>query len=77
MNDLAMNSLAEGILTYLKSKTTKPREGMAILGMAICMIYDTCIDPASCPFPAFVEDFRKALIDTHADISSTGPGTIQ
>lgn len=77
MNDLALNSLAEGILTYLKAKTTDPREGIACLGMALCMLYDTCVDPEGLPFPRFAEDFRKALMATHADTSSTGPGTMQ
>lgn len=76
MNLLQLNAEAEGILTYIISKTGEPREGLAILGMAICMLYDTCSD-RSVPFSDFVKDFSESIIATHRDVSSIGPGIIQ
>jgi hypothetical protein len=77
MNTLELNAQAEGILTYLKAHTTDPREGLAILGVALCMIYDTCVDHSTCPFTKFAKDFHDSLIATEGDKSMTGPGTLQ
>lgn len=77
MNILELNAHAKGILTYLQAKSTDPREGLAILGIAICMIYDSCSTPESRGFDKFVEDFHKSLLDTYKDVSQEGPGSLQ
>jgi hypothetical protein len=76
LNTLELNSTAEGILAFLLSKTDQPREVLAILGISICMLYDTCSD-RSVPFADFAKDFNESIIETHKDVSSMGPGTRQ
>jgi hypothetical protein len=56
--------------------TDQPREVLAILGMSICMLYDTCSD-RSVPFADFAKDFNESIIETHKDVSSMGPVTRQ
>ncbi len=76
MNLLELNAMAEGLLKYLLSKTDQPREVLAILGMSICMLYDTCSDK-SVPFADFAKDFNESIIATHKDITNPGPGSLQ
>ncbi len=76
MDILELNAHAEGILTYIVSKTSEPREALAILGMAICMLYDTYSD-RSVPFAEFAKDLNESLIATYKDVSVKGNETVQ
>ena len=76
-NDLALNALAEGILTYIRAQTADPREGIAVLGLALCLLYDNAADPEAISFPKFAKDFHDSLIATHKDVSHAGPGRVQ
>jgi hypothetical protein len=77
MNDLALNALAEGILTYVKSQISDPREGIAVLGLALCLLYDNAVDPNAISFAKFAKDFHDSLIATHKDATNTGPRLVQ
>ena len=77
MNTLELNALAEGILTYIKTQSDNPHEGIAILGIALCMFYETCVDHSVCSFTEFARDFHDGIVATHKDVSAVGPGTVQ
>lgn len=75
MSDLELNALAEGIFKYLLEKSETPLDGIAILGMALCMIYDNA--GGSEPFPAFAKAFHDSLIETQRNKSAPGTESIQ
>ena len=78
MNTLELNATADALLGLIKSSTESPREGIAILGLALCKLYDdACRDRDTLPFSKFAGDFHMALLDTHKDVSSSGPVTRQ
>lgn len=76
MNDLELNSVAEGVFEYIQSKTQSTLDGIAILGMALLRVFD-CGTDGSITLDRFAEDFRRSLIESHKAKSHTGPGTMQ
>jgi|HubBroStandDraft_3_1064219.scaffolds.fasta_scaffold00002_67 hypothetical protein len=78
MNILELNATADALLGLIKSSTDSPRDGIAILGLALCKLYDdACGDPEALPFATFAGDFHMSLLATHRDVSSSGPVTRQ
>lgn len=78
MNTLELNATADSLLGLIKSSTDSPREGIAILGLTLCKLYDdACGDADALPFAKFAGDFHMSLLATHRDVSSSGPMTRQ
>jgi hypothetical protein len=78
MNTLELNATAEALLGLIKSSTDSPRDGIAILGLALCKLYDdACGDQDALPFARFAGDFHASLLATRKDVSSSGPMTRQ
>ena len=77
MNELELNAIAEGILNHIKTLSSDPRDGLAILGMALCHLYDQGFDHSLMPFAQFANQFSESLIATHLSPSSSGPVTKQ
>lgn len=77
MTDLELNAIAEGLLTYVKSISDDPRDGLAIFGIALCHLYDDSFDKTKMPFSTFADQFRDSLIATRKDVSHQGPVTRQ
>ncbi len=78
MDTLELNATADALLGLIKSSTDSPREGIAILGLALCKLYDdACGDRDTLPFSKFAGDLHMSLLATHKDVSSSGPVTRQ
>jgi hypothetical protein len=78
LNTLELNATADALLGLIKSSTDSPRDGIAILGLALCKLYDdACGDQDALPFARFAGDFHMSLLETHKDASSSGPMTRQ
>ena len=79
MDTLELNATADALLGLIKSSTDSPRDGIAILGLALCKLYDdACGDHDALPFARFAGDFHaSSLLATHKDVSSSGPVTRQ
>ena len=78
MNTLELNATADALLGLIKSSTEDPREGIAILGLALIKLYDdACGDQSVLPFARFASDFHASLLATHKDVSASGPVTRQ
>jgi hypothetical protein len=77
METLQLNAFADGILAYIKANTDNPRDGIAMLGLALCKLYDDAADPHALPFAQFAGDFHMSLLETHKDVSAMGSGTMQ
>lgn len=75
MNDLEMNAIADGVFKYLIEKTESPVDGIAILGMALLMIFDNASKDVT--ITKFAKDFHDGMLATHAARSAQGPGTLQ
>ena len=78
MNTLELNATADALLGLIKSSTDSPLEGVAILGLALCKLYDdACGDRDTLPFAKFASDFHASLLATHANAFASGPVTRQ
>ena len=78
MNTLELNATADALLGLIKSSTDSPRDGIAILGLALCKLDDdACGDQDALPFARFAGDFHMSLLATHKDVSASGPMTRQ
>lgn len=76
MTDLELNAIAEGIFRYLTEKTESPLDGIAVLGMAFCIIYDKTND-GSISFADLAKSFHESLIDTQRSASDSGTERMQ
>ena len=75
MNDLEMNAIADDLFKYLIEKTESPIDGIAILGMALLMIFDNASKDVT--LAKFADDFKASMIASHTARTAQGPGTIQ
>jgi len=76
MNDLELNSVAEGVFAYLQSKSESPLDGIAILGMTLLRIFDEGTD-GTLGIERFAEAFKRSLLLSYKAKSAEGPGTMQ
>ena len=76
MNDLELNSIAEGVFAYLQSKSESPLDGIAILGMTLLRIFDEGTD-GTVTMEKFAEDFKRSLLASYKAKSAVGPETMQ
>ncbi len=77
MDTLEIDAIAQGILNHIKAKTPLPHEGIAILGIALCKLYDDACGTESLTFPQFASDFHECLIASYKDVSAKGTETVQ
>lgn len=75
MTDLEINSIAEGIYRYLEERTETPLDGIAVLGIALCILHRNAGNDIS--FPEFAKSFHNSLLATHRSASAEGPGSLQ
>ena len=76
MTDLELNSIAEGILAYLLSKTESPLDGIAILGFTLLRVFDLGTD-RTITINQFAEDFKQSMLKSYKAKTSEGPGRMQ
>ena len=76
MNDLEINSLADGIFAYIKEQSSNPLDGITIIGFVLLQIYDRGTD-GTMPIEGFAEDFKQSLIKSYQANSNEGSGSIQ
>lgn len=76
MDDLELNAIADGIYKYLSEKTETPADGLSVLVIAICILYNKTSD-GKMSFQDFADSFCTVLLDTHADASATGTEKMQ
>ena len=77
MNDLEMNATAEGIFKYVMEKTETPRDGIALVGIVLMMIFDNATGTEGMAFATFAKDFHEALTESYTARSAQGPETLQ
>ena len=75
MDDLSLNAIADGIYRYLAEKTETPLDGIAVLGITLCLIHHASASAE--PFASFAQSFHDSLIDTHRSASAEGPERMQ
>ena len=75
MTDLELNAIAEGIFRYLTEKTESPLDGIAVVGIVLCILHRSVGDSMS--FADFAKSFHDSLIDTQRSVSDTGTERMQ
>lgn len=73
MNDLEINSMADGLLAYLREHTPSPIDALSVLGIAIIKHHEHWAGVI--PFAKFADDFHQGLIETQANQSAEGNRT--
>lgn len=77
MNDLECSAIGTGLLKFLSEKTEHPLDAVAILGMALLMVYDLAADKSAMTIDQFAQDFKSGLIETYKTKYDQGTGRVQ